>query len=221
LLWNDSQPYIRFYKKINNQGAVKYVAITLDGRLMDGDTGASRPNLMMQGQWAILGYEETKGIGAGVPSEHHEDEDSEEEHDGEGTDKYYADLGKNVIYHSANFQSLEKVSAGTILNPPETDTSGHTIYLTDAEGNLIYDYLGQKIPAYQNARRPRFLVQSKDNMGESKTVMVALYKMGEDGKGRPSDIMMQRWVVTGDGNPYQIKYLVKNEIQNISSITQQ
>jgi hypothetical protein len=60
LLWNDSQPYIRFYKKINNQGAVKYVAITLDGRLMDGDTGASRPNLMMQGNGPFLAMKKPK-----------------------------------------------------------------------------------------------------------------------------------------------------------------
>jgi hypothetical protein len=216
--------YILFYKKINNQDAIKYVVIATDHRLMDGDTGASRPNLMMQGKWAILGYEETKGIGAGVPSEHYLEEyiGDENEQDGEGTDKYYADLGKNVIYHSADFLKLEKVSAGTILNPQETDENG-LVFLKDADGNPIYDYRGDPIPAYENARRPRFLVQSKDNaykLGSSGTVMVVLYKMGEDGKGRPSDIIMQRFIAPylQTGNPYQIKNLQPG-IQNISSIT--
>lgn len=217
LLWDSvKQPYLRFYETVNNQGVTKFIAITVDGRLMDGDTGASRPNLMMQGQWAVLGYEETKGAGGGSP---HDDEEHEVS-SGDGSDDYDPDLGKNVIYHSFSYSKVDQVSSGKILNPQATDADGNLLWLVDEEGNEILDYLGKPIPAYENARRPRFLIQSKDKIGESRTVMVALYKMGEEGKGRPSDIMMQRWVVnsTDTGNPYRIQNM-SGKVQNISSVT--
>jgi len=64
------------YYEVNHQGADKYIAITGDGRLIDGNTGAARPNIMMQkytkadgsiSAWAAICYEETKGVGAGPP----------------------------------------------------------------------------------------------------------------------------------------------------------
>jgi len=64
-----------FYEKTNNQGELKEICVTVDGRLLDGDTGASRPNLMLQpyqkpdgtySAWAVLGYEETKGLAPGL-----------------------------------------------------------------------------------------------------------------------------------------------------------
>ena len=67
-------PDARWYEFINEQEALKRVCITEDGRLLDGDTGASRPNLFLQtytkpdgtkSAWAILAYEETKGVGGG------------------------------------------------------------------------------------------------------------------------------------------------------------
>lgn len=240
LLWDDDQDYLRFYETVNNQGVTKYVAITVDGRLMDGDTGASRGNLMLQpykksdgsySAWAVLGYEETKGAGSGPPDEEHE------EYAQTGQDDYDPDLGKNVVYHSYDFRLGwnngseaspdyvvgNLVSGGEILNPQETDENGDPLFLVDELGYEILDYQGAPVPAYENARRPRFLIQSKANAtaGDGTgTVMVALYKMGENGKGRPSDIIMQRWEASsGDtGNPYDIKYLV-DEVQNISSVT--
>lgn len=241
LLWDEDQPYLRFYQKINNQGVTKYVAITLDERLLDGDTGASRANLMLQpyklsdgsfSAWAILGYEETKGAGSGAPD--HTDHES-----GTGSDDYDPDLGKNVIYHSYDFRVAgtsfadpdyvidRLVAGGAILNPQERDAEGNLLYLL-AEDLVtpIYDFLGNPVPAYENARRPRFLVQGKTNATAGKaadldgTVMVTVYKMGENGKGRPSDIMMQRWEVCANdkGNPYDIKFLAE-EIQNISAVS--
>lgn len=251
-----------FYDKTNNQDEPKNVCITEDGRLLDGDTGASRPNIMLQpykifnedgtvkkaSAWVIMCYEETKGVGAGPPDTLTESTDLNSigslaasepetgEGKGEGTDAgtgaqkgkdgYFPDNGKNVIYHTFDLANPDLVSAGTILNPQATtiDENGETVplYLVDEEGNDILDWNGELIPAYENARRPRFIVQSKGNVGESRTVLVALFKMGEEGKGRPSDIFMRRWVVpTGDkGNPYRTQNLEDIEnIQNISSVT--
>ncbi|ETA79913.1 choice-of-anchor O protein [Youngiibacter fragilis] len=232
LVRSDSE-YLRFYKKVNNQEAVKYVAITMDGRLLDGDTGASRANLMLQpyktadgkySAYAILGYEETKGSGSG-PDEADDCDDIADE-SGDGDDRYYPDTGKNVIYHSYDFKTVDKVSGGVVLNPQEVNAKDEKVYLVDEFGKPILDFMKNPIPAYENARRPRFLVQSKANAIAGKkddvkgTVMVVLYKMGAEGKGRPSDIMMQRWEVSklDTGNPYDIKYLSK-KIQNISSVT--
>ncbi|MCB1126900.1 MAG: hypothetical protein KDM81_10415, partial [Verrucomicrobiae bacterium] len=49
----------RWFRFVNKAGAEKTVAVTADGRPLDGDTGACRPALMvMPGGWSILGYEE-------------------------------------------------------------------------------------------------------------------------------------------------------------------
>lgn len=220
----------RFYEKTNNKGETKQVCVTTDGRLLEGDTGASRPNIMLQpyqkpdgsySAWAILCYEETKGVGSGPPETNTESVSNE--NSGEGQDSYFPDLGKNVIYHSFDFANPDLVSAGTILNPQAKDAEGNLLYLMDENDNYLKDWNEENIPAYENARRPRFIIQSKKKaLGneEEGTVLVCLFKMGEEGKGRPSDIFMRRWVVNVDdkGNPYDSKYLT-SDIQNISSVT--
>lgn len=228
-----------FYEFVNNQGVTKRACVTADGRLLDGDTGASRPNIFMQpyykvnpdtglyekSAYAIIVYEETKGVGSGPP-DHVIDE-------GPYGDETSPDEGKNVHYHSFDFNTPGVVSDGDILNLPETDEFGNPLYIVDEAGIPLLDFQGNKILAYENARRPRLVLQSKSNMGASKTILVALYKEGAEGKGRPSDIMMRRMVVTGSGNPYDFKYFTCDETrvtdcgktvcvkgaQNISSAT--
>ena len=223
-----------FYEFTNNQDADKKVCITADGRLLDGDTGASRPNIFLQtytkndgtkSAWAIFAYEETKGVGGGAPDH--------EPGGGPYGDEYVVDVGKNAIYHSFDFQKPDLVSAGGIINLPERDEAGNLIYLVDEEGIDVLDYLGQKQLAYENARRPRFILQGKSGMGASSTPLIVLYKEGQEGQGRPSDIMLRRFEVSGPGNPYAYKYLVCNETataengqevcidgaQNMSSVT--
>ncbi len=226
LLWDDTQNYIRFYETVNHQGVTKFVAITVDGRLMDGDTGASRGNLMLQGKYAVLGYEETKGAGSGPPEHDDDGVIKPEDGTGSGADAYVVELGKNVIYHFFDFNKPVKVDGGEILNPQEVDAEGNLVFLKEENGTPIYDYLGNPVPAYENARRPRFLIQGKDNAlkAKSKTSMVTLYKMGAEGKGRPSDIIMQRWVLdnydeVNHPNPYDTYYLQRDVWQNISSVT--
>ena len=133
------------------------------GQVLDGDTGASRPNLFIQaitdpvtkkvvGAQAMIGYEETKGLGAGPDSE----ADPE-------------DIGKYAVYHYLpDFANPEVVQAGNILSLPNENGE------------------------YENARRVRFVVQPLSNMGEAELAMVALYRQGEEGKGAPADIFMRK-----------------------------
>ncbi|MBL7064329.1 MAG: hypothetical protein ISS49_09035 [Anaerolineae bacterium] len=208
-----------FYDFTNYAGDEKSVCITADGRLLDGNTGASRPNVFLQtytkpdgtkSAWAILAYEETKGAGIGPP-DHTEDPPY--------GDEPLPEAGKNAIYHSFDFQNPDLVSAGNIINLPERDADGNLMYQRevslDGDGNVVYgdlilDYLGLPQLAYENARRPRFIIQGKAAMGDSNTVMIVLYKEGQEGMGRPSDIMLRRVVSNTSGNPYAFTNFVCN-----------
>jgi hypothetical protein len=207
-----------FYNFVNNQGVTKSACVTEDltpgdnidnRRLLDADVGASRPNINFMsktgGAWVIVAYEETKGAGNGNIDEW--DDDPLTTHNDE---KDNPDIGKNVIYHSFDFLSPDKVSGGTIVNLPTGD-------LVDGDANQILDWKGKPQPAYENARRPRMLAQEAGKAGSTKTVMVLLYKQGEEGKGRPSDIFMRRVVKSATVNPYDAKNIVAGA-QNLSSV---
>jgi len=268
---------IGLYTKTNYQGAERTIAITTDGRLLDGNTAATRPNLFLQtytkkgdnpfttaveteykSAWAIMAYEETKGMGSGPP----EDTGAgEQPQDGSGYDLLGSvpAEGKNVIYHSFDFTQPDLVSGGTILNLPEMDQEGNQLHVvqpdcigstynettgeytcippTDDEGNLIagdpiLDWKGDAQLAYENARRPRFILQSKSSAfggvkddgtckepGNSGTVLIVLYKEGEEGAGRQSDIMARRCVVAWDkkGNPWHPDNFLPGA-QNVSTV---
>ena len=229
-----------WYEKVNQQGETKQVCITADGRLLDGNTGASRPNLFLQkytkgdgtvSAWAIFAYDESKGLGAGPPEEPGVPN--------EGEADYLPEEGKNSLYHSFDFQNPDLVSAGTIINLPEKDitvdetnftytVNANISYVVDEAGNPILepqpvlDANGQPTGEvadqvhinYENARRPRFIMQGKKAAvdSESNTIMMILYKEGEEGSGRPSDIMLRRVVVPDGqtGNPYRPENIVCN-----------
>lgn len=218
--------------KVNPNGELHHNCVTADGRLLDGNTGASRPNLVLQpykkpdgtkSAWVVIGYEESKGVG--VPPEH-DDEDGcggdestadvagEDDHD----DRYKPDMGKNVIYHSFDLFAPELVAAGGILNLPETDAYGNPVYVLNEDGSLFLDWKGDPILAYENARRVRFLPQPKSKAGPSGTVLVALWRQGEEGSGKPADIFMRRAVSLSGGNPYRFENFVPGA-QNLSSVT--
>jgi len=229
------------YEKTSHNEDPKSVFVTADGRLLDGNTGASRPNIMMQkytykegeitktSAYAVIVYEETKGVGSGPPEREDTDntKDGEKgtgEGQGDGDSRYFPDNGKNVIFHTFDFKNPDLVSAGEIINPQVTDELGNPVYLEDETGNPLYDYKGDLIPAYENARRPRIILQPKSsavaNEAKRGTTMVCVFKMGEEGQGRPSDIFMRRWEVsaTDPGNPYATDYML-DELQNLSSVS--
>jgi hypothetical protein len=163
------------------------------GVLLDGDTGASRPNLFMFPKTlsdgtviaeAGLGYEETKGLGEGKS--------------GGRPDDVYAQ-GKLVRYHHfPDFRAVPILQPGNILNLQAKDP------LTGAP--LTWDDGSKK---YENARRVRFILQSKSGCGDTTeakaacTTMVAVYKQGIEGQGRQSDVMMRRAVAGYEFSKFQ------------------
>jgi hypothetical protein len=249
-----------WYTFTNNDGEQKTVAINRQDRLLDGDTGASRPNIFLQSYkiaklttdaegnpvhetndagelqyktsaWAIICYEETKGTGMGQDDETHDGESNE------GGNTYVAEEGKNVIYHSFDFKSPELVAEGGIVNSPEfvVDANGDPIggedgtcdepkYVTGPDGNYLTDFAGRRQLAYENARRGRFITQGIGSIklggSGSRTAQAMVFKQGPEGGGRPSDIMMVRWVVPAGAvltgtldqpvpdNPYAFENLV-------------
>jgi hypothetical protein len=218
-------------EKANPKGEIHNVCVTADGRLLDGNTGASRPNIFLQpykkadgskSAWAIIGYEERKGVGTRPDGEEYEDPcdpDDASSTSGEepDEDRYRPDVGKNVIYHSFDLFNPETVGGGGIINLPETDADGNPVYLVDEFGELLLDWKGDPQLAYENARRVRFITQPKSKAGSSGTVLVALYRHGEEGRGKPADIFMRRMVSLTKGNPYAFKNFVPGA-QNVSSV---
>ena len=215
-------------EKANPQGEIHNVCVTADGRLLDGNTGASRANLFLQpykksdgtkSAWVIIGYEESKGVGSppedegGCGDEATTTEGEEEGHD----DVYRPDMGKNVIYHSFDFANPPVAQGGGIVNLPETDELGNPVYLVDEFGALLLDWKGDPQLAYENARRVRFVTQPKSKAGASGTVLVALYRQGEEGSGKPADIFMRRMAAPASGNPYAFGNF-HSGVQNLSSV---
>jgi hypothetical protein len=200
----DYRPYsgLRWTRFINKPGAVKTVAVTADGRELDGNTGACRPSLqLMSGGWVILGYEETKGLGVPPEGEHGEDDDTDRP---EPDDK-----GKNIIYHSFKFNQPDRVSAGNVLNLPALDDEGNLIpiFYKDAEGLPTEDFRQYKTEV---ARRVRFIAQPKSQIGPSRTIMLATYKQGREGSGKPSDVFVVRGVVPDTDTKYDNPYRFDN-----------
>ena len=230
---DSSDDFINSYHTFENYNDTETsVAVTYDGRLMDGDTGASRGNLFLQpyknaagktSAWAIITYEETKGAGSGPPDE----TGIGESH----SDDYIPESGKNIIYHSFDFKTPDLVSAGNIINQPEMDGDDGVsvpVYLRyedengEPYGDQILDYLGRPQLAYENARRGRFILQGAGAIKSSRTIMLMVYKQGVEGAGRPSDIFMRRWVVpeTDDStvdNPYRFENIVGTWEEDILS----
>lgn len=218
------------FPRTNPNGEVHNVCVTADGRLLDGNTGASRPNLNLQpytkedgtkSAAVVIGYEESKGVG--VPPEHddpHEGDDhaigEEEEHDPD--DRYKPDMGKNIIYHSFDLFSPETVAGGVIVNLPETDAAGNVVYVKNEDGTDFLDWKLERVLAYENARRVRFLIQPKGKVGKSGTILAIIYRQGEEGSGKPADIFMRSLKAAAEGNPYAPAGLVSGA-RNLTSVT--
>jgi hypothetical protein len=215
-------------EKANPKGEIHNVCVTADGRLLDGNTGASRANIFLQpykkpdgskSAYAVIGYEESKGVGSPPEDEGGcgDEEDVDVDIDHEDHDRYKPDVGKNVIYHSFDFANPQVVGGGGIINLPETDANGNPVYLVDEFGELLLDWKGEPQLAYENARRIRFVTQQKSKAGAAKTVLVALYRQGEEGGGKPADIFMRRMKASSSGNPYAFGNFQPGA-QNVSSV---
>lgn len=197
------------YPWTNSKGVVKNICVTEDGRLLNGQIGASRTRLMLEGYtkldgtksaWVVLAYEETKGLGFGH------------------LDLEPLDIGKDTMYHSFDMFEPELVAPGTMLNMPETDP------LSDPENPTILPLILNDKGEYQYqtaiGRRPSLVVQPGSKIAEAAaandtygmTSAIILYKDGILRQGGPSDIFMRRTVLPAGfnpavDNPYDSKYL--------------
>lgn len=193
-----------------------YTCVTEAGSVLDGDSGATRPNLFLQKDlegktWAILAYEETKG--------------RQDVFFSDGTQAVLDD-GKNVVYHSFAYNKPDLISAGSIVNMPERDAEDNLIvrWCQDDLGGIYQPTDGacatgtDPLYARENSRRIRFVLQGEGAVKSSKTVLMALWKEGVDGKGAPSDIMSRRMEI-GDAaangaNPYAFSNFVCDELDS-------
>ena len=162
--------------------------VTEDGAVLDGDTGASRPNLHFAaklddatgeviGARALLTYEETKGLceeGKGCP------------------DAPY-DVGKFVMYHHMpDFDAPLIVDGGDILSAPVT------LATTDPlDPGAVFEPVDDPTTErdesvlYENSRRERFVVNSDPN---HPVKLVVIYKQGWYNQGERADIFARRAV---------------------------
>ncbi len=205
------------------------MCVAEDGRLMRGNTAATRARLGLHGYsstcsydplipdacpidsaWFSMAYEENKGLG----------EDGE---DLVVVEKI--DMGKNVWYHTFDMSDPEVVSQGLMLNQPAVypddftavgdliqDTSlGYNFYqiYPDPVYETLAGIKNDNLVLYQSeiARRPSPISQDWYDAGESGTVAFQLWKQGIIRRGGPADIMGRRFVIPDDfvateDNPY-------------------
>lgn len=197
----------------------KEVCVTNNNRVLIGRVGASRPRIAMHGYdssrdgindsaWVIIGYEETKAMGEGAS------EDATE-----------IDVGKNMWYHSFEFDTPDYVSHGNILNQPAMDplsfnpelaneenfyplrNSAEIIDLSnEGEEGEVNDY-NYGFYETEITRRFSLISQPASKAGESGLVAYALVKQGMINQGGPADIFGQRFVIPAgfdpaEDNPY-------------------
>jgi hypothetical protein len=205
-----------------------------DGRLMRGNTGATRARLGLHGYstlgdysvdpaaspidsaWFTVSYEENKGLGD-------EDEDNTD-------DIAKVDMGKNVWYHTFDMFNPEFVSQGMMLNQPAVypdDFTNPEGFLTSSPlfdynfytlttDPVYYDQAGLDTTIlYQSeiARRPSKITQDWYDAGPSGTVALQLWKQGIVRRGGPADIMGRRFVIPDEfdasiDNPYDYANMV-------------
>jgi hypothetical protein len=206
----------------NSRGITMDICISDDGRMLNGQTGSSRPRLMMEGYtrrdgtksaWVALMYEESKGLGAG-----HGDEPA-------------LDIGKDAMYHSFDMFNPDLVADGHMLNMPQTaDEELAALY-----GVAVGDFLplltndlavamGLAANQYDTSigRRGSLMLQPAARMVEEgyrsgMTTAVLLYKSGADRQGGPADIFMRRIVLPrgfdrSTDNPFAVENLVCDEL---------
>ena len=172
----------RWFGFTNTNDVDKLVCVASDGRLLDGDVYASRPMLQLQpyckevdpndskiclekSAWALLAYEESKGLGHSLAMEAHDDNDNPvdpiiaPEEDDKGQEKpIKQDIGKNMMYHSFDFSQPDLVAPGHIANLPALcgglyptycdDRKTPDVIETNEENPTCTCEAGQPVPLY-------------------------------------------------------------------------
>lgn len=188
----------------NAQGKQMKICVSDDGRMLNGQTGSSRPRMMMEGYtrtdgsksaWVALVYEESKGLGEG------------EEIDPVTGEKIPAlDIGKDAMYHSFDMFKPDLAAAGHMLNPPEIDPATLTTSLLPND-LAVARAGGDRTAATPNqynssiGRRGSLMTQPGNKIAAGKTSAIVLYKSGAERQGGPADVFMRRFVVPATFNP--------------------
>lgn len=191
-----------------------------DGRLMRGNTAATRARVNLRGYdsdgdeendsaWVVLAYEESKGLG--------EEEDYDPQELIEKTD-----MGKNIWYHTFDMRNPELVSQGLMLNmpavypedwdgtiadrlTPETHTVGdHSYTFMNIDPDPVYeDQADLATDLYQTeiARRFSLISQPAADAGPSGTVAFAMWKQGIIRQGGPADVFARRFIIPNNFDP--------------------
>lgn len=201
----------------DSKGNLKSACRTEDGRVLHGQTGASRARLNLQAYtradgsqsaWAMVVYEESKGLG-------------EVDLDGDGKGD---ELGKDIRYQSFELTRPDLVKQGLQLNAPSRDWACITgqpdprlVYTDECyiDWNASMKQAGLSLivdaPLYDSeiARRGALMSQSVAAVEASQygTGLVTIFKQGVINQGGPADVMIRRFVApTGfdaaTDNPY-------------------
>jgi hypothetical protein len=195
-----------FVTYVNRQGQTVNACITEDGRVMNGQTAATRARTSLQSYtrddgtvsaWVVVQYEENKALGE-------LDLDDDGYIDGTAVP---AEIGKNNRYMSFEMRAPELVRQGLQLNQPAVD------WLTGEFTNL-YELVGCRdsggklltcgdLYETEIARRGSLITQpvGKVVKSGSKTAAVALFKQGLLNQGGPADIMIRRFVAPEGFDP--------------------
>lgn len=175
----------------NPGGTTLNVCVTEDGRHMTGRTASTRVRAAMKSYdsdgdlvpdsaWVLFGEEKMKALGTLL------DVDLEPE-----------DIGKNMWYHTFEFDKPEIVAQGLMLNAPalSPETGEPFELLIDEWGNELYDT--------EIARRFNLFVNSPAGAmsSTSKTMGLLIYKGGIINQGGPADIFIRRLVLPDDFDP--------------------
>ena len=178
---------VTFY---NAQNVAIPVCVAEDGRVLEGRTASTRArgtmksydsdgDLVPDSAWVLFGEERMKAIGT-------EDDTLEPE-----------DIGKNMWYHTFEFDKPELVQQGLMLNSPaiNPDTGAFFEILEDVWGYEFYDT--------EIARRFNLFVNSPAAAmaSTSRTMGVLIYKEGIIRQGGPADIFTRRIVLPDDFDP--------------------
>jgi len=173
----------------NPGGTSLDVCVTEDGRHMTGRTASTRvrwamkPYTNSEGEssaWVLLGEEKMKALGTLL------DENEEPE-----------DIGKNMWYHTFEWNNPELVAQGLMLNAPaiSPETGDYIDLLVDEWGYELYDT--------EIARRFNLFVNSPASAmaSTSKTMGFLIYKQGILFQGGPADIFIRRLVLPDGFDP--------------------
>jgi hypothetical protein len=173
----------------NPGGTTLEVCITEDGRHLTGRTASTRVRWAMKpytkadgtvSAWVVLGEEKMKALGT--------------ELDPEGN---VIDIGKNMWYHTFEFNNPELVAQGLMLNSPakSPETGEFFEVNVDEWENEYYDT--------EISRRFNLMVQSVGDAMASpaRTSAILIYKEGILFQGGPADIFIRRVVLPDDFDP--------------------